>query len=91
MKKATVIREFNGVEDGKIYPRSFKVGDTISGDLARAEVENGRAEWEGGDKKKPPANKALDGPDRNKQSSASQQARASRKKTAKKSKASAES
>jgi hypothetical protein len=40
---ATVIKAFNGVEDGNVYPRLFEVGDEVEGDLARVAIEEGWA------------------------------------------------
>lgn len=80
--KAKVIDEFLGVEDGKIYPRKFEIGEIISGDLARSEVESGRAEDL--KKKLPPRNKSLTEAPKNKHSSVSQPAPVSQKKTVKK-------
>ncbi len=40
--RAKVTKAFPGVEDGKIYPRDIAVGETVTGDLARAAVE---AKW----------------------------------------------
>ena len=85
--EAKVTREFRGVEDGHIYPRLFKVGEVITGELAKAEIESGRAVDV--KKKNQPENKAILEAPRNKHSSASPQAPASPKKTARRSKAKA--
>ena len=81
--KAKVIEQFFGAADGEIYPRTFKVGEIISGDLAKSEIEAGRAE--AFDAKKPPTNKAIE-PERNKHLSASPQGQASQSQTVKRSK-----
>lgn len=38
MIRAKVVQEFNGVEDGKVYPRLIEVGEEISGSLAEAAI-----------------------------------------------------
>ena len=60
-----VTKKFKGVEDGKIYPRWFDVGEMLSGDLAASALLQGVAE---NVKKKPPINKALNEAPKNKQS-----------------------
>lgn len=42
---ARVTTAFTGVADGEVYPRIFAADSIIRGDLARAEVEAGRAVW----------------------------------------------
>lgn len=42
--KAIVTKEFAGVKDGEIYPRTWKAGDEIEGDLARVAIAEGWAE-----------------------------------------------
>lgn len=44
MTKVIVTRSFNGAPDGQIYPRAFKEGDEVSGDLARVALAEGWAE-----------------------------------------------
>lgn len=41
--KATVLRPFRGVADGQVYPRKWKPGDELVGDLARVAVLEGNA------------------------------------------------
>jgi len=41
--KATVTHPFKGCRDGELHPMSFKPGDTITGDLARVMVRDGKA------------------------------------------------
>lgn len=41
--RAKVTKEFDGVEDGKVYPRKFEVGEEISGDLADAAIRQKNA------------------------------------------------
>lgn len=43
--RAEVVREFKGVRDGEVHPRLFRPGDIIAGDLAKAEVRAGRAQY----------------------------------------------
>lgn len=86
MRKAIVKKEFFGAADGELYPKKFYPGDIITGELAAAEVETGRAEWEGAHaEKKPPRNSVLEKAPRNKLSLSSQQGQASEKKTRKRS------
>jgi hypothetical protein len=75
-----VTKSFKGVEDGKIYPRVFLVGEEIRGDLARVALEEG---WAIDTEKKPPRGKAMKESPRNKHLSSSQAAPPSRKKTLK--------
>jgi hypothetical protein len=42
--KAIVTHEFNGTADGDVYPRKWKAGDMVTGDLARVAVGMGHAE-----------------------------------------------
>ena len=84
MNRAIVKERFFGAPDDDIYPRWYEVGDVITGDLAIAEVENGRAFWEGQkSEKKPPRNMAIDKPERNKLTLSSPQGQASQEKTVK--------
>lgn len=80
--KAIVIEEFSGVEDGGIHPRRIGAGEMITGELARVAIDNGWAREAGEKAKKPPDNKMLTGPARNKRGCASPPAPASRRKTA---------
>ena len=41
--KAVVTKPFDGAIDGTIYPKHFKAGDVVEGDLARVAVEQGWA------------------------------------------------
>jgi hypothetical protein len=41
--KATVTHPFKGCRDGELHPVSFKPGDTVTGELARAMVRDGKA------------------------------------------------
>jgi hypothetical protein len=41
--KAVVDKAFDGAPDGEIYPRHFKPGQLVEGDLARIAVEQGWA------------------------------------------------
>lgn len=82
--KAIVTTEFNGCADGEKYPRPIKVGEIITGDLARSMVDAGYAEDEATKAKKPPLNKAMS-PSRSKSGASLPQGQASRKKTARKS------
>lgn len=41
---AKVTEAFDGVPDGSIYPRRFKVGEPVFGDLAVVAINNGWAE-----------------------------------------------
>ncbi len=41
--QATAIRDFYGVEDGKVYPRRFAIGDVVHGALAGEVVTAGWA------------------------------------------------
>ena len=41
--KAVVAKAFDGAPDGEIYPRHFKPGQLVEGDLARVAVEEGWA------------------------------------------------
>lgn len=65
--KANVLAPFNGVPDGENQTRSFKRGDTITGELAAAMVDAGYAEEIGAKKlaakaKAEPKNKAAQPP-----------------------------
>jgi hypothetical protein len=70
MHAAKVTKQFQGAEDGKHYPRTIKVGETIAGDLAKVAVEQGWAlplETAGQKAQaSAPANKALPAATRNK-------------------------
>lgn len=60
--KAKVTHEFDGCADGEHYPRRFRRGDEIDGDLARSMTMAGYAKaLEGA-----PENKALGGASQNK-------------------------
>lgn len=78
MPQAKVITRFYGAADGDIYPRWFSPGEVIHGDLALSEIQTGRAEDL---EKKPPENKGMKGPPRNKLSLSSLRGRPSPKKT----------
>lgn len=78
-----VIKQGYGVEDGEIYPRTFRIGETLSGALAESAVIEGWAR-EDNPEKKPSTNKALSGAPRNKQFSSSPVDQASQKKMWKK-------
>lgn len=80
---ATVIQEFKGVPDGEHHVRRFRVGDEVTGDLARVAIAEGWA-TEHQTRKKPPSNK-MDTPDRNKSGPVSRRGRVSRKSSASKS------
>jgi hypothetical protein len=41
---ARVIKQFDGVEDGKVIPRTFMPGDEVTGDLAVVALNEGWAE-----------------------------------------------
>lgn len=41
--RAKVTKEFDGVEDGKVYPRLINVGEEISGSLAETAISAGNA------------------------------------------------
>lgn len=41
--KATALKDFPGVPDGKVHPQEIKAGDEISGELARIAVAGGLA------------------------------------------------
>lgn len=41
---AKVIKQFDGVPDGQVQPRTFMPGDDVHGDLARVAVGEGWAE-----------------------------------------------
>lgn len=84
MTKAKVTIEFKGVEDGKVYPRTIKVGETITGSLAQSAIASGHAVDLEKKSLSAPQNKMMPSPE-TKSGSASQPARASRRKTAKKS------
>ena len=71
-----VIKPGYGVEDGKIYPRTFKVGEVLRGDLAASAVLEGWA-TEDSPEKKPELNKAIEGAPRNKNVSSSPAGQAS--------------
>lgn len=38
--KARVVKLFEGVRDGELYPRRFEVADVVEGDLARVAIDN---------------------------------------------------
>ena len=42
--KVTVIKEFQGVENGAIYPRAYVVGETVEGRLADVALAEGWGE-----------------------------------------------
>jgi len=42
--KARVVKPFEGVRDGDLYPRRFEVADVVEGDLARVAIAEGWAE-----------------------------------------------
>lgn len=42
--RARVTSAFQGVEDGKVYPREIAVGEIVSGDLAREAIAGGHAD-----------------------------------------------
>jgi hypothetical protein len=42
--KARVVKPFEGVRDGDLYPRHFEVADVVQGDLARVAIAEGWAE-----------------------------------------------
>ena len=41
--EAVIKVPFKGVPDGKVYPKTFAIGDQITGNLARVAVEQGWA------------------------------------------------
>ena len=41
--KAKVVKPFEGVRDGELYPRRFEVADVVEGDLARVAIAEGWA------------------------------------------------
>ena len=75
---ATVIQEFKGVADGEHRTRTFRNGDTVTGDLARVAVAEG---WARDDAKKPIRKKAESA----KSGAVSRRGQASRKSSASKS------
>jgi hypothetical protein len=64
--RAVVTKEFPGVPDGKVYPKTFKVGDPVEGSLADAAIaekwarklKNGE---DASEADKPPAPKGTEG------------------------------
>ena len=55
VEKVTVVQPFRGVADGEVYPKEFKAGDTVEGELAEVAVSNG---WARRNKGAAPENKA---------------------------------
>lgn len=51
--RATVIKAFQGAEDGKVHPRTFKIGDTVEGELAKVAIAEKWATTESKDAKQP--------------------------------------
>ncbi|MGE0214005.1 MAG: hypothetical protein AB7S41_20130 [Parvibaculaceae bacterium] len=43
--KAKVTKEFAGVDDGGVHPRTILKGEEVTGDLAWTAVSGGNAEW----------------------------------------------
>lgn len=58
--KAIVTEAFRGAPDGEFHARDFRPGDKITGDLARAMVLDGRAQWD----RSAPENAALSVPEK---------------------------
>ncbi len=48
--RATVVKDFKGVPDGKIYPQKYVSGDIVKGDLARVAIKE---KWAVEDKGEP--------------------------------------
>jgi hypothetical protein len=61
MYSAKVIKTFRGVKDGEVYPREFKAGEVITGEIAIIAVNSGLAKLE---KPQELENKALETPTR---------------------------
>lgn len=51
LMQAEVTRPFKGVVDGEVYPKSWKPGDVVAGNLAEAAVAAGHAKAIRGEKK----------------------------------------
>lgn len=62
--KAKVTKQFDGQPDNAYVPRTFAVGEEVTGDLARVAIENGWAE----DAKPAPAKPAAKKPEAKKAS-----------------------
>lgn len=62
--KAILTEDARGVPDGEVYPRRFKKGDEVTGDLAEAFLSAGVAKLERS-LGAAPQNKALKGPSDN--------------------------